>query len=83
MTTQITSPITAITNSITKAMFTPLLSSELSSLESPLDPIKNNNIVRIMYDYVANVRLWEVVAVAGAYYHIETKFTSVITNTHI
>ena len=66
MTTQITSPITAITNSITKAMFTPLLSSELSSLESLLGPIKNNNIIRTMYDYIANVRLWEVVAVAGA-----------------
>ena len=65
MTTQITSPITAITNSITKAMFTPLLSSELSSLESLLGAIKNNNIIRTIY--IANVRLWEVVAVAGAY----------------
>ena len=72
MTTQITSPITAITNSITKAMFTPLLSSELSSLESPLGTIKNNNIIRTTCDYVANVKLWEVVAVAGAYYHTET-----------
>ena len=72
MTTQINSPITAITNSITKAMFTPLLSSEQLSLKSPLDPIKNNNIVRTMCDYVANVRLWEVVTVVGAYYHIET-----------
>ena len=72
MTTQITSPITAITNNITKAMFTPLLLSELSSLESPLDPIKNNNIVRTKCDYVANVRLWEVVTVVDAYYHTET-----------
>ena len=72
MTTQITSPIKAITNSITKVMFTPLLSSEQTSLELPLGPIKKNNIITTMCDYVANVRLWEVVAVAGAYYHIKT-----------
>ena len=68
MTTQITSPIMAITNSIAKAMITPLLSSEQSSLESPQGAINNNNITEI-YDYVSNVRLWEVVAIAGAYYH--------------
>ena len=52
----------AITNSVTKAMITPLLSSELSS---PLGTINNNNIIKTMYDYLANIRLWEVVAVAG------------------
>ena len=52
----------AITNTITKAMFIPLLSSELSSLlpslESPILTIKNKNIIRTVYDYVANARLW-------------------------
>ena len=62
----------AITNSVTKAVITPLLSSEPSSLESPLGTINNNNIIKTTYDYIAIVRLWEVVAVAGAYYHIKT-----------
>ena len=70
----------AITNTITKAMFIPLLSSELSSLppslKSPIVTIKNNNIIRTMYDYLANVRLWEVVVIPGVYYHIETLLTS-------
>ena len=42
ITMDITSPITAITNSITKAMITPLESSELLSLEGVLVTIKNN-----------------------------------------
>ena len=71
MTTEITSPIMAITNSVTKAMITPLLSSELSSLESPLGAIKTTLLGLHMIIIIANVRLWEVAAVAGAYYHIQ------------
>ena len=48
ITMDITSPIMAITNSVTKAMFTPLESSELLSPERPLVPIKNINIIRTM-----------------------------------
>ena len=42
ITMDITSPIMAITNSVTKAMITPLQSSKLLSLEGVLVTTKNN-----------------------------------------
>ena len=45
---EITSPIIAIAITVAKAMFTPLQSSELLSVDWLLVPIKHNDIIRFM-----------------------------------